>query len=101
MKWLDERGVKYDKVDIVTAPPAKATLEKAAKAAGVSAKKMFNTSGESYRAGGFKDKLATMSEADALAALAKDGKLIKRPLVVTSGKALVGFKEDEWREVFG
>ncbi len=61
----------------------------------------FNTSGESYRAGGFKDKLATMSEADALSALAADGKLIKRPIVDTGEKVLVGFREEEYASVMG
>jgi arsenate reductase len=96
LAWLDAKKIAYEKVDIVTKPPSRATLEKAQKLAGVPVKKMFNTSGESYRAGKFGEKLATMSDGDALAALAKDGKLIKRPLLVADGVALVGFKEDEW-----
>jgi arsenate reductase len=42
-----------------------------------------------------------MSDAQAFAALAADGKLIKRPLVIGDGFALVGFREDEWREALG
>ncbi|HVV85885.1 MAG TPA: Spx/MgsR family RNA polymerase-binding regulatory protein [Kofleriaceae bacterium] len=97
MKWLDAHGVAYEKVDIVEQPPSRALLAKAAKAAGLSPKKMFNTSGESYRSGGFKAKLDTMSDAAALAALAADGKLIRRPLVVGDDLALVGFKPDDWQ----
>jgi len=63
--------------------------------------KLFNTSGQSYRQGGFKEKLKTMSQDEALRALAADGKLIKRPLVLGDGFALVGFREDEWREALG
>lgn len=96
LKWLAARGIAHEKVDIVTTPPSRAQLEKAAKAAGISPKKMFNTSGESYRAGNFKAKLETMSDAEAFAALARDGKLIKRPLVIGDQTTLVGFKEDEW-----
>jgi arsenate reductase len=59
---------------------------------------LFNTSGESYRSGGFKDRLPQMSEAEALAALAADGKLIKRPLLIGEDFALVGFHEAAWRE---
>jgi hypothetical protein len=51
---------------------------------------------QSYREGGFKAKLAKMTDGQALDALAKDGKLIKRPLVVGDGFALVGFHEAEW-----
>jgi arsenate reductase len=96
LAWLEKRGIAFDKVDIVQAPPSRAVLEKAQKAAGVPVKKMFNVSGESYRSGGFKEKLATMSDGEALAALARDGKLIKRPLVVGDRLALVGFDEEVW-----
>lgn len=96
LAWLAARGVPHDKIDIVESPPARAVLERAAKTAGVPIKKMFNVSGESYRNGGWKDRLATTSDAAAFAALAADGKLIKRPIVVGDGVALVGFDEDGW-----
>ena len=32
--------------------------------------------------------------------LASDGMFVKRPIVVTDGKVLVGFKEAEWEETF-
>ncbi|MBW2377536.1 MAG: arsenate reductase family protein, partial [Deltaproteobacteria bacterium] len=73
----------------------------ARKLAGVPLNKLFNTSGQSYRNGGFKEKLKTMSDAQAFGALAADGKLIKRPLVIGDAFALVGFREDEWREALG
>ena len=38
-----------------------------------------------------------MSEAEALDALAADGKLIKRPLLLGKGLALVGFDEAAYR----
>jgi arsenate reductase len=97
LAWLEKHGIAHDRVDIVTSPPSKAVLERAAKIAGVPIKKMFNVAGESYRAGNFKEKLATMSDADAFAALAADGKLIKRPLVVGDKVALVGFDEAAWK----
>jgi arsenate reductase (glutaredoxin) len=85
-------------VDIVVSPPSRVVLERAQKLAGVPVKKMFNLAGASYRDGDFKTKLPTMSDAQAFAALAKDGKLIKRPLVVGDDVALVGFDEAAWRE---
>jgi len=94
LAWLEKKGIAFDKIDIVAAPPGKSTLARVAREVGM--KRMFNTSGESYRSGGFKERLATMSESQALDALAADGKLIKRPLAVADGVALVGFKEDEW-----
>lgn len=100
LKWLDAHGVAYRSVDIVTNPPSKSELARAREAAGVPMKKMFNVSGESYRIGGWKDKIDTTSDAAALAALAADGKLIKRPLVTGDGFALVGFDEAAWKKVF-
>ena len=101
LKWLDEQGIEHTRIDIVEHPPSKTKLAKAKQLAGVELRKLFNTSGQSYKAGNWKDKLGTISEADALAALAADGKLIKRPLLLADGVALIGFKPDEWAEKLG
>jgi arsenate reductase len=98
IKWLDARGVDYRAVDIVEQPPSKAALARAMKLGGLELRKLFNTSGQSYRQGGWKARLADISKADALAALAADGKLIKRPLVLGDDFALVGFREDAWAQ---
>ena len=99
LKWLDGRGVIYDSVDIVTAPPKKAELMRALKS-GVPLKKLFNTSGQSYREGGWSDKLGKVSEAQALEALASDGKLIKRPFILSGDSVLVGFDEGAYKVAF-
>ena len=39
-----------------------------------------------------------MSEEEQLKLLAKDGMLVKRPLVIGNDFVLVGFKESEWSE---
>ena len=43
-----------------------------------------------------KDKLSLMSEEEQLQLLATNGMLVKRPMVITDDKVLVGFKEPEW-----
>ena len=96
LAWLDKQHIEARRVDIVESPPSRAVLKRAMGAVGL--KKMFNTSGESYRRGNFKEKLAGMSEAEALAALAADGKLCKRPLLVGPDVILVGFVEDQWAD---
>ena len=98
LKWLDAHGVRHDSVDIVTHPPSAATLKHLHARSGLPLARFVNTSGESYRAGGFKEKLKTMSDAQAYAALAADGKLIKRPLVDAGATVLVGFNEEEWKK---
>jgi arsenate reductase (glutaredoxin) len=101
LKWLDQQGVSYEKTDLVATPPSLATLRDLHRRSGLPVAKLFNTSGESYRSGNFKAKLATMSEAEALAALAKDGKLIKRPIVDTGKAVLVGFDEAAYGKTLG
>ena len=58
----------------------------------------FITSGLVYKAMQLKDKLPSMSEKEQIELLASDGKLIKRPLLVSENKVLVGFKAAEWEE---
>ena len=62
---------------------------------------LFNTSGQSYRALGA-EVVKAMSDDDALAALAAlavDGRLIKRPFVaLPNGDFLVGFKPQDWNQ---
>ena len=47
-----------------------------------------------------KDKLNNMNDDDMIELLAKDGMLVKRPLLITDDKLLIGFKEKEWNEFF-
>jgi arsenate reductase len=100
LAFLKGRKVEVDTIDIVTEPPSKTELQLIQKLAGVPVKKLFNTSGQSYRDGRFGERLATMTDAQAFEALARDGKLIKRPLVVGKGFALVGFDEGAYEERF-
>ena len=46
-----------------------------------------------------KDKLPSMSEEEQLRLLATNGMLVKRPMVISEDKVLVGFKESEWEEL--
>ncbi len=101
LAWLDRHGVDYEKSDLVADPISRAKLEDLQRRSHLPRARFFNTSGVSYREGNFKDRLPTMSDGEAFAALAADGKLVKRP-IVDSGKAvLVGFDEDAFARQFG
>lgn len=96
-RWLEAAGHEIQLIDLVANPPSKASLKRLWKDSGEPLKKLFNTSGQSYRNGGFGEKLKTMSESDALGALAADGKLIKRPILVApSGAVVIGFKAENY-----
>ncbi len=101
LAFLNKQAVPYEAIDIVTHPPSKAELARALKSSGLPWRKLFNTSGQSYREGRFGERVASMSESEALDALARDGKLIKRPLVMGSDFTLVGFDEAAYRQRFG
>ncbi|MDX6770685.1 MAG: arsenate reductase family protein [Elusimicrobiota bacterium] len=96
LKFLDARGIPYERVPIVDQPPTRAELE-AMLARGVELKRLFNTSGELYRELGLSAKLKTMSRDQALSLLAKNGKLVKRPFVLLKDRGLVGFDEAAWK----
>lgn len=95
-KWLEENQIAYTRRDIKTAHPTYDELAAWHQASGLPLKKFFNTSGLKYKELGLKDKLPAMTDEEKIALLATDGMLVKRPLVVTEDKVLVGFKEKEW-----
>lgn len=100
-RWLDDHGVDYLFVDITERPPSAAELRKVMAAAGVRVRKLFNTSGQVYRELGVKDRLSGLSDEEALALLASNGRLIKRPIVTDGKRATVGFSTSEFEQTWG
>ncbi|WP_108670632.1 arsenate reductase family protein [Peribacillus acanthi] len=99
-KWLDQQGIAFNEIHIVENPPSKKELEELYQNSGLELKKFFNTSGQKYRELGIKDKMKTASESELLDLLASDGMLIKRPIVTDGSKVTVGFKEEEFNEIW-
>ena len=99
LKWLDAKGIAYDTVDITEKPPSKTELKKMLSHYDGYLRRLFNTSGVQYRELKIKDKLPTMSATDAVDLLSGNGRLIKRPFLLTKDAGVIGFKEDEWTDV--
>jgi len=99
-KWLKDNGIEYIDNHIAESPPTKETLQKMFEVSELELKKFFNTSGMKYRELGLKDKLPTMSEDEQLSLLASDGMLIKRPIVFDGNKLTLGFKEQQFEDVW-
>ncbi|MDO4516647.1 MAG: arsenate reductase family protein [Bacillota bacterium] len=97
-KWLDENQVDYTFRDIKEDNPTLEELKAWHEKSGLPLKKFFNTSGQLYRSMELSKKLPAMPEEEQFALLASDGLLVKRPLVITDDKVLVGFKEADWAE---
>lgn len=96
LKWLDEKGISYELIDIKEHHPTREDLADWHAMSGLPLKKFFNTSGMIYREMELSKKLPAMSEDEQLDLLAADGMLVKRPLVIGEDFVLTGFKEAEW-----
>lgn len=95
-KWLEEQGMEFELRDIKTENPTKEELQAWYEKSGLPLKRFFNTSGMLYKEMKLKDRLLNMSEEEQLELLATDGMLVKRPILVTEDKVLVGFRQKEW-----
>lgn len=97
--YLDSKNIKYIDRNIKEDNPTIKELKEYIKLSGKDINKFFNTRGIKYRELGLKDKLKNMTELDKLKLLSSDGMLIKRPLLITKDKVLIGFKEKEWENL--
>jgi arsenate reductase (glutaredoxin) len=95
-KALEKAGRQYEFIDITETPPSAAALKNMVQQSGAGLKKFFNTSGVQYKELGIRDKVAGMGEAEVLALLAGNGRLVKRPLVTDGTRTTVGFQEEDF-----
>lgn len=95
LKYLDAKKVKYVKLPIRETPPTVAELKRMLGYYQGEIRKLFNTSGQDYKAMKLKDTLADLSTEEALGLLAGNGNLVKRPFVLTDKGGVVGFKPEE------
>ncbi|MCW5557446.1 MAG: arsenate reductase family protein [Verrucomicrobiae bacterium] len=98
LRFLRERNVVHEVIPIREQPPSRAELRRMLAAYGGDVRRLFNTSGQDYKALGLARKLPDLSTDEALALLAGNGNLVKRPFVLARDDAWTGFKEAEWRE---
>ena len=91
-KWLEENSVEYEFINTKENPPTKEVITDWVNTLG--SKPMRNTSGKSYRALGEEKK--TWDDTCWIEEFSRDAMLLKRPLFVKNGKAvLVGFRAKE------
>ena len=98
-KWLNEKGVEYQLIDIVNEPPLLDYLELALEQFSADKKKVFNTRGIAFKS--INLDIDSLSREEILQLLLSNGKLIKRPfLVYGEKKVILGFKEIEYAKQF-
>lgn len=96
LRYLE--GQEYELLDIVLQPPTLLELRRMAGYLG-GFRKLFNTSGVQYRELGIAGR--DLTEEQALELLAGNGKLVKRPFLLTSEGGAVGFRPEVWDQVIG
>lgn len=97
-KWLQDSGVSYEFINTKENPPTREIIQDWVDALGF--QPMRNTSGQSYRALG--DNRQDWTSEEWIDAFARDAMLLKRPLFVKDGTAiLVGFRESAILEKLG
>lgn len=97
-KWLQEHQIEFEERHIVEQRPLEEELKIWWQKSGLPLVKFFNTSGLVYKSLQLKDKFPDMAEEEKIRLLASDGKLIKRPLLISGDKVWVGFKPEVWEK---
>ena len=98
-KFLLDHQIEFDERHIVEEKLNKDELKALYLKSGLPLKRFFNTSGNLYKEKHLKDVLPTLSEDEQLELLSTNGMLVKRPILETKDKVLVGFKEDQYKEL--
>ena len=98
-KFLAERKIAHELIAIREHPPGVPELRAMLAHVG-DLRRLFNTSGGDYKALNMKDRLPQMSVDEALALLATNGNLVKRPFALGRNRGAVGFKPQEWARLF-
>ena len=91
--------IEFINRNIVEENPSAEELALWMEKSGLEPRKFFNTSGVLYREMNLKDKIKTMSKEEMIEILSTNGMLVKRPLLVMDDKVLVGFKEENYKEI--
>lgn len=100
LKWLSERGLRFEVLAIRETPPTPKELRLALKQV-AKLRLLFNSSGGDYKALALKDKIGTMTEDEAVRLLSSNGNLVKRPFILLpNGGVLVGFDEETFERTF-
>ena len=90
--WLDARGMAYDWVDFKKSPPSPEDLTRWCRAVGWET--LLNRRGTTWRALDDAAKTAVVDERTAIALMATNPTLIKRPVVEAGADVVVGFTGD-------
>jgi len=97
--WLNQNNIDFEERNIKENNPNENELKEWISNNDYPINKFFNSRGKLYKELKLKDKLPEMTDADKIKLLATDGMLVKRPIYISDDIILIGFKEDEWKDI--
>ena len=98
LKFLAERKIAHEVIAIREQPPTVKELRAMLGHVGGDLRRLFNTSGGDYKELNLKERLPKLSVDEALALLAANGNLVKRPFALSAKSGVVGFKPEDWEQ---
>ncbi len=101
VKWLRAHRIDFVEKPIRETPPTLAELRRMLALQDGSLRRLFNTSGQDYRAMGLGEKLPALTPDEALTLLTQNGNLVKRPFALGAKTGAVGFDAETWAAAFG
>ena len=101
VKWLEAEGYELEKISIYDHPPTVEQIQQWVENQTVDIQTLFNTSGQVYRTMNLKQKLPQLTIQQKIQLLASNGRLIRRPIVVEGQKVTVGFKQQQFEQIWG
>ena len=96
LNTLKELGFEPEIRDLKEDKLSASELTEIINKSGLDTQKFFNTSGLIYKNNNLKEKTKTMTDAEKIELLSTDGMLVKRPILITDKKIIVGFKKEEY-----
>lgn len=101
LQFLSGHKLAFRDIAIREQPPSRDELRRMLAIYGGDIRRLFNTSGQDYRALDLKTRLPRLSADEAIDLLSRHGNLVKRPFLLTPTGGRVGFKEEEWSGLLG
>ncbi|HIP02712.1 MAG TPA: Spx/MgsR family RNA polymerase-binding regulatory protein [Campylobacterales bacterium] len=96
VKYMKNRGLEYNFVDFKLTPVGDEKINSWLQYQNID--KLFNARSTTYR--NLKLKELGLSDKEKADWMAKENLLIKRPVIEYDGKVLVGFNQDQYKEIF-
>lgn len=96
LKFFKENNIEVEFFDTKKETPTSDSIRLWVEKAGIDL--VFNSRGTKYRSLGLKE--LNLDEEGKIEWLIKEPMLLKRPIVETDDKVIVGFKEEEYKETF-